>query len=434
MEPIMADLKELREQAAKAATEARSLFDQATETKDEARAAELEAQHDKAMADFDALTAKAERLEKLEAIEARGKEAVEAEERARREAKRPTYNEVTDNGNGGEMGYREAFHAYIRAQGNVGAMDGEARAVLEAGYTDLPKEQRAQTTTAAAGGYTVPTELLNQIIISMKAFGPMYDPGITTEIVTSGGGTLTMPTVNDTAVTAGAHTEAATLTDDGGKDVTFGEKSLGSFAFDTEWLRISKELADDSIFAMENLIGGLLGERLGRIANLQLTTGSGSSAPNGIVTASGLGKTAAATAAITWDEVMDLEHSVDPAYRTGPQVGYMFNDATLLALRKLKDGDGNYLWQMGNVAAGIPNTFNGRSYVINQDMASLGAAAKVMLFGDMSKYYVRKVGQPLIGAIQDKDFWPGFGMAGFIRFDGELADAAAVKHLITAAS
>ena len=67
-------------------------------------------------------------------------------------------------------------------------------------------------------------------------------------------------------------------------------------------------------------------------------------------------------------------------------------------------------------------------------MIPLGAAAKVMLFGDMSKYFVRKVGSPLIGAIQDKDFWPGFGIAGYIRFDGELSDTAAIKHLITAAS
>ena len=111
----------------------------------------------------------------------------------------------------------------------------------------------------------------------------------------------------------------------------------------------------------------------------------------------------------------------------------MLNDSTLQAARKLKDGDGNYLWQMGNVQGGIPSTINGRPYSINQAMASLGAGQRVMLFGDFSKYYVRKVGDLLIGAIQDKDFWPGFGVAGYIRFDGELADQAAVKHLITAA-
>jgi HK97 family phage major capsid protein len=304
-------------------------------------------------------------------------------------------------------------------------------AVLTSGYESDP-EMRAQTTTAAAGGYTIPTELMNEIAISMKAFGPMYDPGVTREIITSGGGEMTLPTIDDTAVTAGAHTEGATLTDDGGKDVTFGQKSLGAYAFDTEWLRVSKELADDSIFAVESLIGGLLGERLGRIANLQLTTGTGSSAPNGIVTASTAGVTATGAAAITYDEIMDLEHSVDPAYRVGSQVAFMFNDSTLKAIRKLKDGDGNYLWQMGNVQAGIPSTINGRTYHINQDMASIATGQKTMLFGDFGKYIVRKVGAPLIGAIQDKDFWPGFGIAGYIRFDGELADTAAIKHLIQA--
>ena len=241
-----------------------------------------------------------------------------------------------------------------------------------------------------------------------------------------------MPTVNDTTAVVVKHVEGTTLTDDGGSDVTFGEKTLNAYPFNTEWLRVSKELADDSIFAMETLLGNLLGERLGRRANLELTTGDGTGDPNGIVTASALGKTATGTAAITADEIIDLLHAVDPAYRMGPRVAFMFNDSTLAAIRKLKDGQGNYLWQMGNVQAGIPGSLLGYNYYVNQAMASLATGQKVMVFGDMSKYYVRKVGQPMIGAIQDKDFWPGFGIAGYIRFDGELADTAAVKHLITA--
>lgn len=425
----MADIKALREQMANAATEARSLLDQAAKETDPARAADLEKQHDKAMSDFDALSAKVEREQKLADVEKRLGENAEAEARARREANRPAFP-AGEARNGGAVDYRSAFHAYLKAQGNVAAMDSEARAVLERGFASV--EHRAQTTTAAAGGYTVPVELANILTQSMLAWGPMYDPGITTEIVTAGGGVITMPTVNDTASVVVKHTEGTTLTDDGGSDVVFGEKRLEAYPFNTEWLRVSKELVDDSIFNMEQLLGSLLGERLGRRANLELTVGDGTGDPNGIVTASTLGKTAAAVAAITWDEVLDLEHSVDPAYRVGPRVRYMFNDSVLLALRKLKDGDGNYLWQMGNVQAGIPPTFNGRPYSINQAMASLGTGNKVMLFGDFSKYYVRKVGSPLIGAIQDKDFWPGFGIAGYIRFDGELADTAAVKHLINA--
>lgn len=426
----MDDAKKLREQAANFATEARSLLDQASKEKDETRSVELEAQHDKAMGDYDKSITRAEKIEKLDAAKRKAELYAEAEERKQRDNKRPEMNGVetpTD-----AMDYRTAFHDYLRAQGQKGEMSEEARAVLASGYQSV--ESRAQVSgTNSAGGFTVPTELQAILVKSMAAWGPMYDEDICTTITTTGGGSLPMPTVNDTGVTAGAHIEGATLTDDGGKDATFGQKTLEAYARDSEWIRVSKELADDSIFAMESLLGGLLGERLGRIANLDLTTGNGSSNPNGIVTASSLGNTATGTAAITWDEIFDLEHSVDPAYRVSPKARYMFNDSTLLAVRKLKDGAGNYLWQMGDVKSGIPATFNGRAYSINQAMASLGAANKVMLFGDFSKYFVRKVGAPLIGAIQDKDFWPGFGIAGYIRFDGELADTAAVKHLITAA-
>lgn len=421
------EIKDLRDKMAKIATQARSKFDEITDNTPAERAAEIEREFDAMMADHDALSARAEKLEKLQKIERMASEQPDP--------RRPGgVAEGRGSDNGDLPTYREAFFEYLRSKcPDAAPLSDAARYVLRTGYVD-GKELRAQTTSNSAGGYTVPTETANILVRSMLAFGPMYDPGITTEIVTTGGGQLEMPTVNDTAVTAGTHTEGATLTDDGGKDVTFGQKLLNAYAFDTEWVRVSKELADDSIFAMETLLGSLLGERLGRIANLQLTTGTGSSAPNGIVTASTAGKTAAATAAITYDEILDLEHSVDPAYRNGPNVRYMLNDSTLLAIRKLKDGDGNYLWQMGNVQAGIPSTINGRPYSINQAMDSLAAAKKVMLFGDFSKYYVRKVGQPLIGAIQDKDFWPGFGVAGYIRFDGELSDTAAVKHLITAAT
>ena len=417
----MATIKELREQAANAATEARSLLEQASSEKDEARASELESQHDAAMKDFDGLTARADKFEKLEAAEKQADEVRQRQDDEKRKAKRPDVSvEVEAEG----MDHRTAFQAYMRAGGNEGAMSHEARAVLEA---------RAQVTgTDSAGGYTVPEELQAILTKTMAAWGPMYDEDVATVVTSSTGASWPMPTVDDTGSTAGAHTEGATMTDDGGKDVTFGQKSLEAYEFDTEWLRVSKALADDSVFAMEALLGSLLGERMGRLANLNLTTGSGSSAPHGVATAAGTGHTAASATAITWDEVLDLEHSVDPAYRNGPKVRYMFNDDTLKALRKLKDGDGNYLWQMGNVQGGIPASFNGRPYSVNQAMASIATGNKSMLFGDFGKYYVRKVGAPLIMAAADSKFLPGFGVAGYIRFDGELLDAGAVKALVQA--
>lgn len=425
----MATIKELREQAANAVTEARSMLDAIDDKSSPEQRTEAEQAVDKALDEAKDLEARAERMEKLDAAEKRARDLADAEERKAREEKRPSYEAASSED--GEVDYRTAFHAWLRSKAEDGEpLTAEHRQVLRAGFGKV--ELRAQTTVNSAGGYSIPEQMMTEITRSMLAFGPMYDPGVTREIVTSGGNAMPWPTVDDTASTAGTHTEGATLTDDGGKDVVFGTKQLDAFAFDTEWLRISKELMDDSFLAVEALIGSLLGERLGRIANLQLTTGSGSGAPNGIVTASTVGETAASATAITFDEIIDLEHSVDPAYRSAPGVAYMMNDSTLQAVRKIKDGDGNYLWQAGNVVAGIPGTINGRRYVINQQVPSIATGNRVMLFGDMQKYFVRKVGQPLIGAISDKDFWPGVGVAGYIRFDGELSDGAAIKHLVMA--
>ena len=413
----MTILKELRDAQNVVVTQARERLDLITANTDEARQAELEAAHDKAMGEFDRLEGLIVRETKLAEIEKRAEDL--------RIQRRPSGEAVEARGVdiAPAIEYRTVFAKAIC--GSLENLTAEERAVLKTGSTEF----RAQSTgVTTAGGFFIPTELAATIIRSMMAWGPMYDPGVSTEMITSSGNPIRIPTVDDTAVTAVTHTENTALTDTGAKDVTIGQKSLDAFAFDTQFIRWSWGLDADSIFGMEALLGDLLGERLGRIANLQLTTGSGTGAPNGIVTASSLGKTAAAIAAITFDEIIDLEHSVDPAYRTSPRAAFMMNDSVLQAVRKLKDGQGNYLWQNGNVQAGVPGTINGRPFYINQAMASQATGARVMLFGDLSKYFVRKVGAPVIGVMRER-FWPDLGIAGLIRFDGELSDAAAVKHL-----
>ena len=423
-------LKELREQQARLNEEARGYLDEAQKdgTKED-RAKELEEQFDKAMAEFDRIGARIERQERADAAQKRLEEAAKSD--------RPEYpdkraDQQQDDGEG--MTYEKAFFSYLRAMGNEGAMDPEARAVLARGFDRIEarSEKRAQTTTAAAGGYTIPDGMMMAVVKSMAAWGPMYDPGVTMEIMTSGGNQIPIPTVNDTSRALVQHTQGTTLTDDGGSDATFGQKTLDAYAYNTEWLRVSKELVDDSAFNIQAVLADLLGEGLGRRANTELTTGDGTGDPNGVVTASAAGKTAAATTTVTFDELIDLLHSVDPAYRGSPRTRWMMNDTTFSIVRKLKYSDGHYIWDMGNVQGGSPPTLLGYPYSINQAMPAMTTGLKPVLFGDFGKYYVRKVGAPLIGAIQDKDFWPGFGIAGYIRLDGELVDTAAVKHLVMA--
>lgn len=409
----MTDIQKQRERMAELATEARKQLDSITPETSTGLAAEIEARFDKIMADHDAISARIEREQKIS----------DAEKRAL-ESRRPNSGNDSQIITPIDPEYRTVFAKAICGQ--TGSMSNEERAVLQRGMTEF-RTQTAGTTTA--GGYTVPTTLADFIIRSMLAWGPMYNEEICTSIVTSSGNPMKIPTVNDTAVSAVAHTEGAALTDDGSADVTFGQKSLDAYAYDTKFIRWSWELDMDGIFSMEQLLGSLLGERLGRIANLKLTTGNGTTEPNGIVTATAAGKTTAGVAAVTADEVLDFVHSIDPAYRASPKARAMFNDSTLLALRKLKDGQGNYLITeapdgSGRLRVGAVSV----PYSINQAMASMATGNKFMLFGDFSKYYVRKVGAPVIGVLKER-FWPDMGIAGLIRLDGELGDAGAIKHM-----
>ena len=134
-----------------------------------------------------------------------------------------------------------------------------------------------------------------------------------------------------------------------------------------------------------------------------------------------------------FDEIIDLFHSVDPAYRASPSCRFMFNDSTLSAIRKLKDGDGNYLWQAADGRAGEPAAILGRGYVINQAMDSIATAKKTVLFGDMNKYVVRRVRDfTLLRLAERYAEYYQVGFLAFNRLDGELLDTAAVKHLVQA--
>ncbi len=417
----MSKIKEIREKMARIAVNARAKFDEIKPDTTPERAAEIEREFDAMMADHDAHQRSLTRLEALEKAERLAnagdpRRPVGEDGEARAAAAGDAVPE-----------YRSVFYKMLAAGGDIGELSPEERAVLRRGASKF--EARIQSTaTGAAGGFTVPTELATFIDRAMKLWGPMYDEGICTVLNTSRGNAFDIPTVDDTAKSAGLHTEGAALTEDGSEDVVFGKATLNAYVYDTEFIKFSMELAQDSEFNVEALLGDLLGERLARIANAKLTTGSGSSDVKGVVTASSLGKTAAAVAAVTGDEIIDLLHSVDAAYRQSPKARFMFHDLTLAAIRKLKDGQGNYLWQMGDVTKGQPGTLLGYRHSINNAMAT---GAKFMLFGDFGKFYVRKVGAPVIGVMRER-FWPDLGIAGLIRFDGEIGQSGAIKHLINA--
>lgn len=428
----MANLTELQERRGRLVTQAREALDAITANTDEARSAELTQRHDTIMAEFDTLEASIAREERVASME--------AAEQERRERQRPAGDDRETRAQDGHEGaggadrgereqrqreYRGAFYAMLAQGGDASALTPEQRDLLRRGYV----ETRTQTAgTPAAGGYSVPVELAREIVRTMKDWGPMYDGDIVREVVTGGGNEFDIPTNDDTGKSAGSLGEGADLTDDNSGDFELGQKVLNAYVDATPWVKVSFELLQDSVFNIEAFLAELLGERLGRRTNARLTVGTGSNQPNGIVSAAGLGKTAASATAIVADELLDLQHSVRAPYRRSPKCRWQFADTTLLAIRKLKDGQGNFLWQMGDIKAGAPNTLLDKPYSINDDVPAIATGARAVIFGDHSRYWVRKVGSPLIGTVRER-FWPKIGMAGLVRYDGELVDSDAVKAL-----
>lgn len=422
----MTDVMKQRERMAELATEARGVLDQVNKDTPEAEALEREAHFDKLMAEHDKVAKLVERQEKLAEAEARA----EASADPRRPA--PDHQEARAAAEDRQKTpeYQEVFTKQLRF--GAGSLEAEEREVLMAGRSEV----RAQSTgTDSAGGYTVPEGFSGEIDRALALWGPMWDGSIVRELNTSTGNPLPWPTVDDTAKTGRIKGENGAVDDDGTDDVVFSEKVLNAYIYDTGMVRVPLELLQDSAFNIESLMTDLFGERLGRTANDVLTTGTGTGQPHGIVTASSAGKSAASGTALAADELIDLFHSVDPAYRQSPQCRWMFNDSTLAAIRKLKDGQGNYLWQMGDVRTGEPDTFLGKPFSVNQAVADIGVSAKPIVFGDFSRFLVRKVMGFQVMTLRER-YAENFqvGMVGFKRFDGELMNASAVKHMVMSAT
>ena len=390
------------------------------------RVTELEARFDTIMAEHDALNDRIEREERLE-------KAREANERREEEAraKRPTgENREVNGGKGAEVTPEEAFRSYIRF--GAGGLTPEERNVLRTLKNSTVAEERAQGTGTTAGGYTIPTGFMPELIKSMAMWGPMLDPGVTRELVTSSGNTIYIPTTNDTSNVGVRLAENTGATSEG--DVVFGQKQLDAYKYSSGPILVSSELLQDSAFDMGAVLNELMGERIARKVNTDLTTGDGSGDPNGVVTASTAGKTAAAVAAVTADELIDLYHSVDPAYRAAPTARMMFKDSTLQAIRKLKDGNGQYLINGLRDGAGVINLAGITvPYVINQAMAALATGNKTVLFGDFNKFIVRRVREFVVRRSDELYLESDQSVfVGFARYDSELLDTAAVKHLVQA--
>tara|TARA_A100001201_G_C4095729_1_gene203685 strand:+ start:3585 stop:4904 length:1320 start_codon:yes stop_codon:yes gene_type:complete len=433
-------LIEIREKQSQIMAEARTILDNVDNDTPEART-EAESKFDAAMVDFDNLEAEAGRLEAEQTRNNQlqsARERLESADQSRIPGNRSSAEsrDVDPDPDAAQWTEDLAFRTF--ALHGASALPPEARALLRTGFNprghvnqNLPAEIRTLVAgTGSAGGFTIPEGFQAELEKAMLAFGPMLNPAVTRELVTPSGNKIPWPTVDDTGNTGEFHAEGSAVTDDGGADPVFGQRELDAFVYDSEIVKASIELLSDTFMNMEGVLGELLGERLGRIGNAVLTTGTGSGQPNGIVTAASVGVTAASATAVTFDEIIDLIHSVDPAYRQAPTLRFMFNDTTLGVLRKIKDGDGNYLWQQADARAGEPASIFGYAYTVNQAMPAMTTGLDSILFGDMNKYVVRKVEGTTVFRFGEKYMNElEIGFMAYNRFDGELINTGAVRKL-----
>ncbi len=315
-----------------------------------------------------------------------------------------------------------AFHKFLKH--GIEALSPDERAAMLQPFDVSGGIQGAQSTgSGGSGGYAVPNDAMHPLIEAMKQIGGVLP--YCSIISSDTGADLPIPTDNETAIEGEIVTENSQHNEG---DVTLSQVVLQSFLYSSKIVRVSVQLMDDAGFNFGEYVMKKLGLRVGRITAKHWVVGSGASQPRGIVTASSVGKTAASATAVTYDELVDVMHSVDPIYRA--KGTWLMSDTTYAALRKLKDGQNRALY--GDMAGSAPNMLLGRPIAIDPNMPSMTTGQKSILFGDLSTYYVRIVKGPRVMRLQERYAeFAQLGFMAFLRADGDLVDGGggAVKAL-----
>lgn len=340
-----------------------------------------------------------------------------------------------------------AFRAWARAQYGRPITDEQRAACRRAGINPRSKHfefriggpnsilKRAQSLTAASGGYTVAEDFSGELESALVDYSNVR--GVCDEFTTATGADMPWPTEDDTSNTGeqlGEGVETAFA------DTTFSSVTFGAFKFSSKGILVSHELLNDSFFNLEQFLGQQIGHRIGRIQGQRFTTGTGTGQPKGIVACASAGVTAAGATAITAPELTRLAFSVDRAYRQGPKVGYMMHDSILAYCMTLVDTTGKPLFRETFRDGVSMLVMNGFPVYTNQFMQSATTATglpvtatKSVLFGDFSKFKIRDVGTVRVRRLDERYATSDeLGFIGFMRSDSDCINANAIKYLLQA--
>lgn len=323
--------------------------------------------------------------------------------------------------------YGAAFNAFIR--NGTSRLSPEHRELMEGNFRHI--ENAAAVGTGSAGGYTVPPAFRAIMVETMKAYGVMLTEA--EDVSTDTGANLPWPTNDDTANVGAILSENAQVTE---QDVTFGTASLDAYMFTSKLVRASLQFLNDSPNA-EKWLARKLGERIGRILSQMFTTGTGSSQPDGIITSATVAVTGsgslASTGGYSYDNLIDLQESLDPAYGSDPNCKWMANQGVRKALRKLKDTTGKPIWEP-SVTAGSPDVLLGKPFLVNNDMATVAQNSKSLGYGNIRAAYVTRQVSGSASLLRLTERYADYLQVGFLafeRWDGTLQDANAFKVMQT---
>lgn len=284
--------------------------------------------------------------------------------------------------------------------------------------------------TKAATGAPVPTSFYDTIIEVARYTGPMLETS--TVLNTAGGENLQIPRTNAYS-TGGIIGEGSAISE---SDPTFQAfLTLGAFKY-SFLVQVSLEMIEDSGVDLLGYMGTNVGQALGLAVNAGLTTGTGTTQPNGIVNSAAAGITGGTgvSGAFTTNNVIDLVYSTDNAVRRLPGFGIMGGATAMAAARKLQDGNGSYVWQP-SLQAGQPDRLLGYAVFENPSMAAVATSAKSLIAGDLKSYLVRQVGGIRLDRSDDYAFADGLvTFRAIFRVDGGLPQTAHVKTFVGGAS
>jgi len=304
--------------------------------------------------------------------------------------------------------YRDAFTAAMRGQ-----EDAEQRSTLN-------------TSTDAEGGFAVP-EQWGDLHESLREAGVIRE--LATVVTTEMGGNLHVPYISADAAQPGPVAEEDPIPDDG---ETFAEKIIAAYKR-ARITKASEEVMQDALFDVAGFVGGRLGFDLGRAANAWYVNGDGVGEPEGLFAGATVADTLASATAITGDEIIDLFYSVIRPYRANGV--WIAADTTIAAVRKLKDGNGQYLWQPA-LQAGEPDLLLGKPAYSDPDVDPLGVSNRVLGFGDVKRaYLIRDVLGVTIRLLLERYADTGqVAWRGQLRTGGAIVDQNAFKVADTPAA